>query len=52
MKRLEPSELILNPDGSIFHLHLKPGHVSGTIILVGDPDRVELISGFFDNIEV
>lgn len=52
MKQLEPSELILNPDGSIFHLHLQPEHVSDTIILVGDPDRVELISGFFDSIEV
>lgn len=52
MNRIEPSELILNPDGSIFHLHLQPEHVSDTIILVGDPDRVKLISGFFDSIEV
>jgi len=52
MNRIEPSELILNPDGSIFHLHLQPEHISDTIILVGDPDRVEMISGFFDSIEV
>lgn len=51
-KKIAPSELILNPDGSIFHLHLKPGQVAGDVILVGDPGRVEMIAKFFDTIEV
>ena len=51
-KRIEESELILNSDGSVFHLHLKPGEIADTIILVGDPDRVNLVSGFFDTIEL
>lgn len=51
-KKIAPSELILNPDGSIFHLHLKPGQIANDIILVGDPDRVEMIAGFFDEIEL
>lgn len=45
------SELILNPDGTIFHLHLKPEQISDTIILVGDPGRVETVSAFFDSKE-
>lgn len=45
------SELILNNDGTIFHLHLKPEHISEQIILVGDPDRVDTISSLFSNIE-
>ena len=49
--KIAASELILNPDGSIFHLHLKPGQLAKDVILVGDPDRVDLISGFFDEIE-
>ncbi len=48
---IKNSELILNPDGSIFHLHLKPEQISDTILLVGDPGRVETISGMFDKIE-
>lgn len=48
----KPSELVLNEDGSIFHLKLKPGEIADDIILVGDPGRVELISGFFESIEV
>ena len=48
---IKNSELILNPDGSIYHLHLKPDQIAGTVILVGDPGRVELISGMFDQIE-
>ena len=51
-KKIAASELILNPDGSIFHLHLKPGQIAKDIILVGDPGRVEMIAGFFDEIEV
>lgn len=48
---IKNSELILNPDGSIFHLHLKPGQIADTILLVGDPGRVETISAMFDKIE-
>lgn len=48
----KPSELILNPDGSIFHLKLFPGQIADTIILVGDPNRVKIVSAFFDSIEV
>jgi uridine phosphorylase len=49
--QIAPSELILNPDGSIYHLKLKPEHIAQNIIVVGDPGRVELISAKFDNIE-
>lgn len=45
------SELILNPDGSIFHLHLRPGQVADTVILVGDPKRVDVIESLFSDIE-
>ena len=45
------SELILNPDGSIYHLNLKPENIAHDIIFVGDPDRVEKITQFFDSIE-
>ncbi|MBN2745628.1 MAG: nucleoside phosphorylase [Bacteroidales bacterium] len=45
------SELILNPDGSIYHLHLLPEQIANDIILVGDPNRVYEISKFFDSIE-
>ena len=48
---INESELILNPDGSIYHLNLKPENVSKTIIFVGDPDRVDAISDRFDSIE-
>lgn len=46
------SELILNRDGSIYHLHLHPEQVADTIITVGDPGRVETVSRHFDRIEV
>ncbi|SHG26150.1 nucleoside phosphorylase [Flagellimonas flava] len=45
------SELILNADGSIFHLHLRPGQVADTVILVGDPKRVDVIESLFSDIE-
>ncbi len=48
---IKHSELILNKDGSIFHLHLKPEHIANRIILVGDPARVDTISSFFSKIE-
>lgn len=51
MRRIPESELIINPDGSIFHLHIKPGEIAENIILVGDPERVELIVSFFDRVE-
>ena len=48
--RIAESELIINSDGSIFHLHIKPKQLASTIILVGDPGRVEMISQYFDKI--
>jgi uridine phosphorylase len=45
------SELIINPDGSIYHLHLHPENIADDIILVGDPGRVEVISKYFDRVE-
>ncbi len=48
---IKSSELILNPDGSIYHLNLKPENISNTIIFVGDQDRVESVSNRFDTIE-
>lgn len=50
--RIPESELILNPNGSIYHLNLKPGEIADTIITVGDPDRVAQVSNYFDTIEV
>ena len=51
MSRIGESELILNPNGSIFHLHLKPENLADNVILVGDQGRVEMVSKYFDNIE-
>lgn len=51
MNTIKPSELLINDDGSIFHLHLRPEQLAGKIILVGDPGRVELIAQYFDEIE-
>ncbi len=51
MIRIKESELILNPDGSIYHLNLKPGDISDTLLFVGDQNRVEKISKYFDTIE-
>ena len=49
MERVIPaSELIINPDGSVFHLHIKPEMLVDNIILVGDPGRVDLVASFFD----
>ncbi len=45
------SELILNEDGSVYHLHLRPEHIAKTIITVGDPDRVNTVTSHFDHIE-
>lgn len=49
---LEPSELILNADGSIYHLNLLPQDIANTIITVGDPERVSDVSKYFDTIEI
>lgn len=49
---IKESELILNPDGSIYHLNLLPHQLADTIITVGDPDRVAEVSKYFDNIKV
>jgi uridine phosphorylase len=45
------SELILNPDGSVYHINLKPGQIANDIIFVGDQNRVEKITKHFDSIE-
>ena len=47
----QPSELILNPDGSIYHLGLQPENIAHNIITVGDPKRVEMVSKYFDLID-
>ena len=52
IKRTIPaSELIINEDGTIFHLHLLPEQIADIVILVGDPGRVEMVASFFDNRE-
>ncbi|NTV19679.1 MAG: nucleoside phosphorylase, partial [Bacteroidales bacterium] len=51
MSQIPSSELIINSDGSIFHLHIKPEELADTVILVGDPGRVELVSSFFESRE-
>ena len=48
---IKASELILNPDGSVYHLNLRPEHIANTIITVGDPDRVDSVTKHFDQIE-
>lgn len=50
-KKFEDSELIINPDGSVFHLHLKPEQLADKVILVGDPGRVPTVSAHFSAIE-
>ncbi len=51
MKKYPESELIINGDGSCFHLHLKPEFLADKVILVGDPERVSLVGSYFDTIE-
>ena len=48
---MKNSELIINDDGSVYHIKLKPEHVADTVILVGDPGRVGRISKYFDDVE-
>ncbi len=52
MKQIADSELVLNKDGSIYHLNLQPEEIADTILTVGDPGRVPQISKYFDHIEV
>ncbi|MDR2801796.1 MAG: nucleoside phosphorylase [Prevotellaceae bacterium] len=51
MNTIPSSELIINSDGSIFHLHIKPHELADTVILVGDPGRVKTVSNYFSTIE-
>ncbi|RIA09673.1 uridine phosphorylase [Flavobacteriaceae bacterium MAR_2010_72] len=48
---IKSSELILNPDGSIYHLNLRPDHIANTVITVGDQDRIDHVTQHFDEIE-
>jgi uridine phosphorylase len=52
MGKIPESELILNADNSVYHLNLLPEDISDTVINVGDPDRVKMVSDFFDTIDV
>ncbi len=49
--RIPESELIINGDGSVFHLHIRPEQLADTVILVGDPGRVAMVSSFFSSVE-
>lgn len=51
MNKIPESELIINQDGSIFHLHLQPSQLADKVILVGDPGRVDLVATHFEKIE-
>lgn len=51
MPKISETDLILNSDGSVYHLGLLPEHVSDTVITVGDPDRVDMVSRYFDRID-
>lgn len=52
MKQIPESELIINKDGSLYHINLRPEDISDTIITVGDPDRVAVVSRHFNKIEI
>jgi uridine phosphorylase len=49
---IAPSELIINADGSAFHLHLRPEQISDKLLLVGDPERVNMVASHFDSVEL
>ena len=51
-KYFAASELLINSDGSVFHLHIKPEQLADKVILVGDPSRVSLVASHFENIEM
>ncbi|MEY3955799.1 MAG: hypothetical protein RLZ73_253 [Bacteroidota bacterium] len=50
MTYFSPTDLIINPDGSSYHLNLRPDQIPDTLILVGDPERVPMVSQFFDEV--
>ena len=50
-REIHPSELIINADGSAFHIHLTPDHLRDKVILVGDPGRVDMVASYFDTID-
>lgn len=50
--KIKESELIVNPDGSIYHLHLTPEELADNVLLVGDPGRVPVVSKHFDTVEL
>src|SRR5215510_1031910 len=52
MSRIAESELIINNRGAVYHLDLRPEEIAGTVITVGDPDRVKEVSKYFDIVEV
>lgn len=52
MQKLSEADLVINPDGSIYHLNLLPEDVANTVITVGDPDRISEITKHFDSIEL
>jgi len=51
MARIADTDLILNADGSVYHLNLLPKHVGDTVLAVGDPSRVYMVSEHFDEVE-
>jgi len=51
MPKISDTDLLLNPDGSVYHLNLLPKHISDTVIAVGDPSRVYMVSQFFDDVD-
>lgn len=52
MSRIAESELIINNRGAVYHLDLRPEEIAGTVITVGDPDRVKEVSKYFDSVEI
>ncbi len=52
MNRIAESELIINSRGAVYHLDLRPEEIAGTVITVGDPDRVKEVSKYFDSVEL
>jgi len=51
MPRISETDLVLNPDGSVYHLNLLPEHIADNVIAVGDPDRVAMVTKHFEHIE-
>lgn len=51
MQRISEADLILNDNGSVYHLSLLPEHIGETILTVGDPDRVSMVSQYFDSVD-